>query len=129
MMRKGCSKLTALFSLLMLCLFAAGCGCGKKNEKDPAEQQVLKITITPEATPTPQPSEVNADAVVTNGNITMVNGYLVEESGTSGRKVDNTEKETESAAGESGEETDEGSTDETHTGEDAEDIPEESSEE
>ena len=62
--------------------FVTGCGCGKKKEKDPAQQQVLKITITPEATPTPKPDEVNAAAVVTNGNITMVNGYLAKEGGT-----------------------------------------------
>ncbi len=81
MMMISCRKSITLLSLL-LCLFVTGCGCGKKNEKDPAQQQVLKITITPEATPTPKPDEVNAAAVVTNGNITMVNGYLAKEGGT-----------------------------------------------
>ena len=53
-------------------------GCGKKT--DPASEQVLKISITPEATPTAAPEEVDLAAVVTNGNITMVNSYLAEES-------------------------------------------------
>lgn len=64
---------------LLLCLFAGGCGCGKK-ESDPAEEKVLEITITPVVTPTPQPSEINPDAVTTNGDITMVNSYLEQKS-------------------------------------------------
>lgn len=60
---------------ILLCLFAGGCGCGKK-ETDPAEEKVLEITITPVVTPTPQPSEINPDAVTTNGDITMINSYL-----------------------------------------------------
>lgn len=61
------------------CTLLAGCGCGK--EKDPAEQQVLKITVTPEPTATPVPEEVNPDAVVTNGGVTMVNEYLLQKGG------------------------------------------------
>ncbi|MDC7289802.1 hypothetical protein NXH76_18585 [Blautia schinkii] len=56
----------------------SGCGCGKKKDEDAAAQQVLKITITPAVTPTKAPSEVSKDAVVTNGNLTMVNEYLAE---------------------------------------------------
>lgn len=71
-------------------------GCGKNT--DPASEQVLKISITPEATPTAAPEEVDPSAVVTNGNITMVNSYLAEES-SGGASVS-------SADGESVEETD-----------------------
>ncbi|MDO4338098.1 MAG: hypothetical protein Q4C91_08445 [Eubacteriales bacterium] len=85
-----------------LCIFLSGCGCGQKKEQDPAGQQVLKITITPAVTPTLAPSEVNPDAVVTNGNLTMVNSYL----------------EAESAAGQS-QEADAGSSNTDGTGADA----------
>ena len=76
-MVKNIKRAAAATVIALLCISAAGCGCGKK-EKDPASEQVLKITITPEPTPTPAPEEMNPDAVVTNGNITMVNGYLAE---------------------------------------------------
>ena len=58
-------------SVLLLCVFMAGCGCGKKK-KDPATQQVLKISITPEPSPAPEPDKMDQKAVVKNGNITMV---------------------------------------------------------
>ena len=73
-------KITVL-SVLILCVFLSGCGCGKKK-KDPAAEQVLKNSITPEPSPTPKPEEVNQDAVVTNGNITMVNEYLTKQAST-----------------------------------------------
>lgn len=79
---KKMKKITVL-SVLFLCVFLSGCGCGKKK-KDPAGEQVLKISITPEPSPTPKPEEVNQDAVVTNGNITMVNEYLTKQ----GRSTD-----------------------------------------
>jgi hypothetical protein len=50
------------------------CGCGQK-EKDPSMTEVIKISITPKATPTEEPEKINPDAVVTNGSITMVNEY------------------------------------------------------
>ncbi len=71
--RKGIWAVLAL----SLCLsFLAGCGCGKKKETDAASQEVLKITITPEPSPTTAPEELDKAAVVTNGNMTMVNEYL-----------------------------------------------------
>ena len=62
--------------VFLLCICTIFTGCGKKKEIDAASTQVLEITITPEATPTPAPQEINSDAVVTNGNMTMVNEYL-----------------------------------------------------
>ncbi len=78
------------------CVLLAGCGCGK--EKDPAEQQVLKITVTPEPTATPVPEEVNPDAVVTSGGVTMVNEYLIQKGGTA--SGENSVSQTDGAAGE-----------------------------
>lgn len=77
-MKKITAKKITVLSVLMFCAFLPGCGCGKKK-KDPAAEQVLKISITPEPSPTPKPEEVNQDAVVTNGNITMVNEYLTKQ--------------------------------------------------
>lgn len=77
-MKRSIIKKLAVASVLLLCVFFAGCGCGKKKS-DPASRQVLKISITPEATPTPEPEKINKDAVVTNDGITMVNEYLVNE--------------------------------------------------
>lgn len=68
-------KSMAVAALLLLCALATGCG-GKPDKADPASEQVLKITITPEPTATPAPEQINSDAVVQNGNITMVNSYL-----------------------------------------------------
>ena len=66
-MKKITAKKITVLSVLMFCAFLSGCGCGKKK-KDPAEPS-----------PTPKPEEVNQDAVVTNGNITMVNEYLTKQ--------------------------------------------------
>lgn len=74
-MRKNSRKVAISLFLMLLCAAAGGCG---KKEKDPASEQVLKISITPVVTPTPQPSEANPDAVTVNGDITMVNTYLLE---------------------------------------------------
>lgn len=67
--------------MLVFCALLSGCGCGKKSEKDPAQEQVLEITITPAVTPTLSPSEIDPDAVVTNGSVTMVNEYLAGQGG------------------------------------------------
>lgn len=75
-MRRGTAA-----AIILLCVFAAGCG---KKERDPASEQVLKISITPEATPTPAPDEIDPSAVVSSGNITMINSYLAEGNSSSG---------------------------------------------
>ena len=71
-MKKNAARKLVVVSVLLLCVFMAGCGCGKKK-KDPATQQVLKISITPEPSPAPEPDKMDQKAVVKNGNITMVN--------------------------------------------------------
>lgn len=112
-MKKRTTMLLA--ALVMAGVFISGCGCGK--EKNPAEQQVLKITVTPEPTATPVPEEVNPDAVVTSGGVTMVNEYLIQKGSTSGNAdvtpaAEGTEN---SAAG--GEDPEEGADENTADGE------------
>ena len=106
-MGKNIKRAAAATVIALLCISAAGCGCGKK-EKDPASEQVLKITITPEPTPTPAPEEMNPDAVVTNGNITMVNGYLAEKGTGSENQSGEETPETDSGKNGSGAQEDEG---------------------
>lgn len=73
-MKENNLKKMFMFSVLLGCCFISGCG----KEKDPEAEQVLEITIAPELTPTPDPSEIDPAAVVTSGNLTMVNEYLAE---------------------------------------------------
>lgn len=73
-MKKGTAKAMRYIvagSALTLCVIMTGCGCGQKKT-DPASEQVLKISITPE------PDTVDAAAVTSNGDISMVNLYLAE---------------------------------------------------
>ena len=70
-MKKNAARKLVVVSVLLLCVFMAGCGCGKKK-KDPATQQVLKISITPEPSPAPEPDKMDQKAVVKNGNITCI---------------------------------------------------------
>ena len=79
-MKKYTKKKLAVISVLMLCAFLSGCGCGKKK-KDPASEQVLKISITPEPSPTQKPDEIDKDTVVTKDGVTMVNEYLISQEG------------------------------------------------
>ena len=44
---------------------------------------MIQISVAPvEATPTPAPDQVDSAAVITNGNLTMVNNYLADQSTT-----------------------------------------------
>lgn len=61
--------------LLLACMLLVFPGCGAK-EKDPTREEIIKISITPMPTATPAPSELAPEAVVTEGNLTMVNEYL-----------------------------------------------------
>lgn len=79
-MKKGTSKAVRYIlagCVAVLCVIMAGCGCGKKKT-DPSAEQVLKISITPEPTSTPAPDTVNASAVTTSGDVSMVNLYVAE---------------------------------------------------
>ena len=78
-MKKGTAKAMRYIvagSALTLCVIMTGCGCGQKKT-DPASEQVLKISITPEPSPTPAPDTVDAAAVTSNGDISMVYLYCL----------------------------------------------------
>ena len=64
--------------VFFVCLLLAVCGCGEKKEKDPTREEIIKISITPMPSPTPAPAERAPEAVVTEGNLTMVNEFLAE---------------------------------------------------
>ena len=67
----------------MILLSVLTSGCGKEKTVDEASSQVIQISVAPvEATPTPAPDQVDSAAVVTNGNLTMVNNYLADQSTT-----------------------------------------------
>ena len=71
-MKKGTAKAMRYIvagSALTLCVIMTGCGCGQKKT-DPASEQV--------PSPTPAPDTVDAAAVTSNGDISMVNLYLAE---------------------------------------------------
>ena len=78
-MKLSARKVRAAGIFCLTACLLTGCGCGKAKEKDAMTEEVIKITITPEPTATPVPEQVNPDAVVTNGNVTMVNEYLLQE--------------------------------------------------
>ena len=69
--------------LCMILLSVLTSGCGKEKTVDEASSQVIQISVAPvEATPTPAPDQVASAAVITNGNLTMVNNYLADQSTT-----------------------------------------------
>ena len=79
-MKKGTAKAMRYIvagSALTLCVIMTGCGCGQKKT-DPASEQVLKNSITRDPSPTPTADTVDAAAVTSNGDISMVNLYLAE---------------------------------------------------
>lgn len=80
-MRKIRSRLLLTGAVLLMCTLLAGCGYGKKKAVDPETEEVIKISITPEPTPTTAPEQVNSAAVVSSGGVTMVNSYLDENAG------------------------------------------------
>lgn len=108
-MKHRFQKIAAVGAVLLSCAVVSGCGCGKAKKPDEKSQGVMEITITPEATPTPEPGQMNPAAVSTNGNLTMVNGYLANKpdkvsSGQDEQMGANAEAESSSEDGGQGEE-------------------------
>lgn len=64
-----------IFWIVTAALLFSGTGCGSQKERDPLEEQVMELTITSIPSPTPEPEQINPDAVVTTGGITMINEY------------------------------------------------------
>lgn len=101
-MKKGTSKAVRyIFAgcVAALCVIMAGCGCGKKKT-DPSAEQVLKISITPEPTPTLAPDTVNASAVTTSGDVSMVNLYVAENPSAASVAADDTSASTDGSSDE-----------------------------
>ena len=73
-------KIICTAVVLCTCLLF-GSGCGKKKTEDAESSQVIQISIAPEQSEavTPTPQQTNSAAVVTNGNLTMVNEYLAQQ--------------------------------------------------
>ena len=77
-MKKNIKKLFLVAGLLAITgALLTGCGSKKKNAE---EESVIKISTAPEPTATPDPKTVDPDAVTSNGNLTMVNEYLADQS-------------------------------------------------
>ena len=81
--------------LLVIIIFAGSCACGRKNAKEPdaASQGVMKITPIPSPTPTVAPRQVNKDAVAQNGDVMMINEYLVQKEGQNASGTDTSENQ------------------------------------
>ena len=77
-MKKTYKKSLVILMVLVCCTLIGGCGCGKKKKPDDASTKVMQITITPEPTPTAAPEQISSEAVLKNGNLTMVNLYLAQ---------------------------------------------------
>ena len=78
-MKRNKQKIIVL-CMIMACITVSG--CGKEKVVDEASSKVIQISVASVSTPTPAPDQINADAVATNGNLTMVNGYLAGQSST-----------------------------------------------
>lgn len=77
-MRNTGKKTAIILTVLLAAVMLAGCG---KKAADAESTQVLQISVAPPSpTPTPAPDQVDPAAVSTNGNLTMVNEYLADQS-------------------------------------------------
>ena len=100
--RNTVKKLKKLFFAAGMVMMAAGlfAGCGK-SKKSSKEDRVIHISTAPEPTATPDPQETDPDAVTVNGNLTMVNEYLVDNPGAAPGSVTATPEATGDGASDS----------------------------
>ena len=79
-MRNTGKKTTIVLTVLLAGIMLTGCG---KKAADAESTQVIQISVAPPSpTSTPAPDQVDSAAVTTNGNLTMVNEYLADQSTT-----------------------------------------------
>ena len=77
-MRNTGKKTAIVLTVLLAGVMLTGCG---KKEADAESTQVIQISVAPPSpTSTPAPDQVDSAAVTTNGNLTMVNEYLADQS-------------------------------------------------
>lgn len=114
-MKKNANKLFLAAGLLaMSAVLLTGCGSKKKTD---AADSVIKISTAPEPTATPDPEKVDPDAVISNGNLTMVNEYLAENGGAAlgSAAVTPTPAASDGSSGDSGTDASDGDTANTDT--------------
>lgn len=77
-MRNTGKKTAIVLTVLLAGVMLTGCG---KKAADAESAQVIQISVAPPSpTSTPAPDQVDSAAVTTNGNLTMVNEYLADQS-------------------------------------------------
>lgn len=77
-MRNTGKKTAIVLTILLAGVMLTGCG---KKAADAESTQVIQISVAPPSpTSTPAPDQVDSAAVTTNGNLTMVNEYLADQS-------------------------------------------------
>ena len=77
-MRNTGKKTAIVLTVLLAGIMLTGCG---KKAADAESTQVIQISVAPPSpTSTPAPDQVDSAAVTTNGNLTMVNEYLADQS-------------------------------------------------
>ena len=77
-MRSTGKKTAIVLTVLLAGVMLTGCG---KKAADAESTQVIQISVAPPSpTSTPAPDQVDSAAVTTNGNLTMVNEYLADQS-------------------------------------------------
>ena len=77
-MRNTGKKTAIVLTVLLAGVMLTGCG---KKAADAESTQVIQISVAPPSpTSTPAPDQVDSAAVTTNGNLTMVNEYLADQS-------------------------------------------------
>ena len=77
-MRNTGKKTAIVLTVLLAGVMLTGCG---KKAADAESTQVIQISVVPPSpTSTPAPDQVDSAAVTTNGNLTMVNEYLADQS-------------------------------------------------
>ena len=77
-MRNTGKKTAIVLTVLLAGVMMTGCG---NKAADAKSTQVIQISVAPPSpTSTPAPDQVDSAAVTTNGNLTMVNEYLADQS-------------------------------------------------
>ena len=77
-MRNTGKKTAIVLTVLLAGIMLTGCG---KKAADAESTQVIQISVAPPSpTSTSAPDQVDSAAVTTNGNLTMVNEYLADQS-------------------------------------------------
>lgn len=77
-MRNTGKKTAIVLTVLLAGVMMTGCG---KKAADAKSTQVIQISVAPPSPiSTPAPDQVDSAAVTTNGNLTMVNEYLADQS-------------------------------------------------